>query len=452
MKLRILSTFVLALSIVPCFAPKTTVAAGCVASNRVFRIDSGTSLKEVNALELMPGDTVLFRRGGVWRGQLRPRSGAPGRPVTYGAYGEGPLPAIQPSFDRSEAGCWRSVGKGLWMTETRAKTDIGNIVFNHGTGERKCAFKRGSKDELLRDLDFWCNPMTFAVWVRSEANPAGRFSSVELCEKRHCIDQGSRHDIVYENLCLRYTAAHGIGGASVRRVTVRGCDICWIGGGYLYFDKMGNGVRYGNGIEFWSGCEDVLVESNRVWECWDAGLTNQSSSNRAVQRNVTWRNNEVWNCEYSYEYWQQGADAVTENVLVEGNVFRDAGKGWGHVQRWNPNAGHLMFYDTTAKTRGFVVRNNVFARSENTLFRLFNDWRDSMSFGGNVWIAGKGTICRYHGRPTANLTYRYPDRLDLTHDDNQGEIEAQGSGACVFGASQLKEFKSFLTKGGKADE
>ena len=33
-----------------------------------YKIDEHTSLDEVNALELPPGSTVLFRRGGVWRG------------------------------------------------------------------------------------------------------------------------------------------------------------------------------------------------------------------------------------------------------------------------------------------------------------------------------------------------------------------------------------------------
>ena len=191
----------------------------------------------------------------------------------------------------------------------------------------------------------------------------------------HCINENKMHDVVYDGLALRYTAAHGIGGGSVKRIAVRNCDISWIGGGYLYFDNFGNGVRYGNGIELWGSAEDVTVESNRVWECWDAGLTNQSNVDGALQKNISYLGNVVWNCEYSYEYWQQGAHAKTENIRVAGNSFSDAGRGWGHRQRWNPNAAHLMFYDTTAATTGFVVAGNVFSRSEDVLFRLFNDWR-----------------------------------------------------------------------------
>jgi alpha-galactosidase len=420
---------------------------------KTWKITPDMALDEVNELEVMPGDKVLFQRGGVWRGQLQPRSGKPGHPITYGAFGEGAKPVIQPSYARQSHGDWREVravregadSTGLWKTESGAAADIGNVIFDNGM--KGCAFKKCRLEEVKNDLDFWCDPATFAVYMKSPVNPAERFASIELCEKVHCIEEAKMHDVVYDGLALRYTAAHGIGGDGVKRITVRDCDIGWIGGGYLYYDKKGNGVRYGNGIEFWANCEDVLVESNRVYECWDAALTNQSNEDGAVQKNVVWRGNDVWNCEYSYEYWQQGDNAKTENVVVENNRFRDAGKGWGHRQRWNPNAAHLMFYDTTAVTRGFVVQNNVFSRSEDTLFRFFNDWRAQLTMKNNQWVSGGESICRFHGRPTANLVYRYPDRLDQMHDDNLAEIESQTTTPPrVFAAGQIKEFREFINE------
>lgn len=415
----------------------------------VVRVDENVSLEELNTREFAPGTHVLFKRGGVWRGQLIPRSGEPGAPVVYGAYGEGAKPCLQPSQDKSDPAYWTefgAVGSGLWQTRMKRRVDIGNVVVNGTTpSESHCGFKKGSLVQLVDDLDFWYDPKKFVVVMKSAAHPAHRFCSIELCETIHCVNEKNAHDVVYDGLHLRYAGAHGIGGANVKRITVRNCDISWIGGGYLYFDKAGRGVRYGNGIEFWSGCEDVLVESNRVWEVWDAALTNQSNQDDVLQKNIVWRDNEVWNCEYSYEYWQQGDNARTGNVVVEGNRFRDAGKGWGHRQRWNPNAAHLMFYDTTAETKGFVIRNNIFSRSENTLFRFFNDWRKNVTFSNNTWIAEGESLCRFHGRPTANLIYKYPDRLDQMHDDNQSEIESQTvSQPRVFGANERSAFSTFL--------
>ena len=415
---------------------------------KVWKITSSMTLDDVNALNVLPGDKVLFERGSVWRGQLQPRSGKPGHPVMYGACGEGPKPVIQSSYPRSRPRDWRRAqdcGKNVWMTQSDVATDVGNVVLVKRGGRVVCAFRMAKKDDLSADLDYWYDPVTYAVYLVSKENPARRFESIELCEKAHCVEHAKMHDVVYDGLAFRYSAAHGIGGDGVKRITIKNCDISYIGGGYLYFDKKGNGVRYGNGIELWADCEDVLVVSNNVWECWDAALTNQSNEDGVVQRNIVWRGNEVRNCEYSYEYWQQGERARTENVIVENNCFYDAGKGWGHRQRWNPNAAHLMFYDSTAHTEGFVIRNNLFSRSENTVFRLFNDMLESLVFYGNEWVAGRGTLCRFHGRPTKNLLYHYPDRLDQMHDDNLAEIESQTvARPRVFASWQIAEFKRFI--------
>ncbi|MEV3855345.1 right-handed parallel beta-helix repeat-containing protein [Streptomyces sp. NPDC050095] len=48
------------------------------------------SLDKVNSQVFAPGDTVRFRRGGSWTGQLAPQgSGTDGRPVTFTSYGHG---------------------------------------------------------------------------------------------------------------------------------------------------------------------------------------------------------------------------------------------------------------------------------------------------------------------------------------------------------------------------
>ena len=51
---------------------------------------------------LQPGDTVLFKRGGLYRGVLLNPSGLPGQPITYAAYGEGENPVFSGSVDVSD--------------------------------------------------------------------------------------------------------------------------------------------------------------------------------------------------------------------------------------------------------------------------------------------------------------------------------------------------------------
>ena len=74
------------------------------------------SLEQVNAAPLKPGDTVHFKRGGVWRGSLLPASGDQRAPVTYTSFGQGAKPLILGSVPRNRADDWVQVSETVWAT------------------------------------------------------------------------------------------------------------------------------------------------------------------------------------------------------------------------------------------------------------------------------------------------------------------------------------------------
>jgi hypothetical protein len=54
------------------------------------------TLAQANALQLQPGDRLLFKRGSICKGELRPQGqGNQNAPIRIGAYGDGPLPRIE---------------------------------------------------------------------------------------------------------------------------------------------------------------------------------------------------------------------------------------------------------------------------------------------------------------------------------------------------------------------
>lgn len=61
------------------------------------------SLTKVNSQNFKPGDTICFRRGSVWQGELVINSsGSEIRPIIFTAYGKGSAPVItNPGVDRS---------------------------------------------------------------------------------------------------------------------------------------------------------------------------------------------------------------------------------------------------------------------------------------------------------------------------------------------------------------
>jgi len=177
-------------------------------------------------------------------------------------------------------------------------------------------------------------------------------------------------------------------------VVIRNCDIAWIGGGHQLTGPDGKPVRFGNGIEFWENAHDNLVEGCRIWEIYDAALTNQGSRSNS-QINITYRNNVIWNSEYSFEYWNCGPESTTRNIRFEHNTCVNAGFGWGHAQRPDPNGRHLMFYANTARTSEFSVRENIFYNATESCLRIDNDWTDGLSLDRNCWSQTTGVLMQF---------------------------------------------------------
>ncbi|MBQ6619768.1 MAG: right-handed parallel beta-helix repeat-containing protein [Thermoguttaceae bacterium] len=67
---------------------------------------------------IQPGDRVLLKRGGLWRGCLEPPSGTPEAPIYYGPYGEGEKPTIYSSVDLTDPDDWIAPpeGSSIWKS------------------------------------------------------------------------------------------------------------------------------------------------------------------------------------------------------------------------------------------------------------------------------------------------------------------------------------------------
>lgn len=558
MKLRTLVLFAASAATGAAWAVRTAPSTFYVDSEKGSDTAAGTaeaaawqSLDKVNEAELIPGDTVLFKRGGLWRGQLVPQSGSAAARITYGAYGTGAKPLLQGSVSRSRPEEWSEVKPGIWATrpfapevkeqavdltaaawsasfqETakgtlarvqeqgrtfqrvtcvspgekrnliqlwgpqvkdaspclvlrlRARStrpfkldtfetmlnrppwtgalrgtagsqeigpewqtldvlllqqkslenvylhfsiggripagadfdfeplglwrasidhcdpivhDAGILILDHG---RRWGVKKWALAEVKAPLDYWYDAEGKRVFVACDANPATAFKSVELALTRHIVNQGGKQDITYDGLAVRYGGAHGFGGGKTRRITIRNCDLCWIGGGLQFFQPNGKPVRFGNAIEFWDGAEDHLVERNRIWEVYDAALTNQGSGEDSDQINITYRDNVIWNAEYSFEFWNRPASSITRNIVFEHNTCVDAGICWSHAQRPNPNGAHLMFYHNPSATEGLIVRNNIFCRSSDRCTRMWNDWRKGLTMRNNLYWSPDKPVMRW---------------------------------------------------------
>ncbi len=94
------------------------------------------TLEEVTALNLNPGDVVLFKRGDIFRGRVEAQPG-----VTYSAWGNGEKPILTRSPENgADSSKWtldyedKTTGKKIWKYENENLIDVGAIMLMTGSG------------------------------------------------------------------------------------------------------------------------------------------------------------------------------------------------------------------------------------------------------------------------------------------------------------------------------
>ncbi len=340
------------------------------------------------------GDVVLFERAGVYRSVSFPLVSG----VSYGAYGDGPKPQlVAGDKNYADPALWERIGDSfVWRTKVPAdrqdrqdglRNDIGNIIFDHGRG---CAsdHKRLVRSELTINFEFYHDiEEDYLYLFHSMGNPGARFSSIEIAPKYNILMMPyGTENVIVENLCLKYTGAHAIGSSCPKNVVVRGCDIGYIGGSMLR-----PFVRYGNGVEFFGLCDHMLVENNWIYACYDAGYTHQGP--HGWHENIVVRNNLIEYCTYNIEVWTtRGAEqGGSRNVLIEGNILRFAGYGFGVNNRigcGSSAVGHISLYNFAMPHENVVITGNIFDTSSRYLVSISYP-NDPAGLGptvtGNIW-------------------------------------------------------------------
>lgn len=365
------------------------------------------TLSRVSGAVFSAGDIVLFERGGVYRGQLKVRSN-----VSYGAYGNGPKPAIYRSEKNYATVDWeRDSRKNVYYYQS-GLTNVGVAVFNHGAIKSVRQKSIGALASRSAQ-DGWYAVSGNRVYIYSEnGSPSESFVSIEIGEDGAAIDAANCNNVTIENLSLRYGGGHGIGGAgSTSNITVRGCEIGWFGGAI----QGGSGtVLYGNGIEWWGKSQNNLVENCWIYQCYDAGWTFQDSSGGPAKQH-TFRNNLVEYCWYSTEMWvgSRENNTVIEDITLTGNHMRFAAYGWGADYRPDKVNGSHMFVNSSMElAKNFTVADNIFEGAGMALF----GHTSTMQMNGNTYVQLSDGL--FSG------SYRFDDTAAKTAEDVFGDRNA----------------------------
>ena len=413
---------------------------------------------------------VCFKRGDTWRGEQL--VAIPNLTIT--AYGTGAKPVIMGSPENgggsANASKWTDMGNNIWCYKgSDAWSDVGNIIFNDGesygkkviqlyVNGRLTDFTNGpaqthtfdSWDDLKNDLDFYHDKdfnggsgATGYLYLYSATNPAERFESIEFARKTNLVYIHHTDNVTVDNICFKYEGGHAIAadgqpGSSLvlDDLTVQNCEFYWIGGSIQ--NRIANSVisnkenttvwdtRYGNAIEVYGTCDGFIARNNYIYQVFDAGITVQKTVGNSLedwsQKNISFTDNVIENCNYSIEYFltdmEQSDVSKMVNFTISDNIMWNAGKGFCETRGiWDRGfSAHIKSQWTAPcnKAENFVISGNTMIGVRDQFLQIRTSFgTDSMpTLTDNVFYG------RYDFDGTATNGYRLGE-VRVTSDDNQ---------------------------------
>jgi hypothetical protein len=409
------------------------------------------TINKVNAANLLPGDVVLFRRGQVFRGMLVPNSGSSSAIIRYGAYGSGVKPLLLGSINKNGIANWVSVGTNLWKT-TNVRTvtgntsvDAGNIIFNW---EQSVGWKVFSLAQVSSQGKFWSDPdhtnNKGELTLYSVGNPGSVYSNIEIALWQNNIDQTNKSYITYENLDLRYSGQHGIGGGNTHHITVKECNFSFIGGSVQPNTPT---VRLGNGVEFWENSNNSTVERCTFSQIYDCALSPQGLTRGYQAYNLYFNNNIIDKCEQTFEIWTHAPLSAVHDVYFMNNTCTNAGGGWGHAQRPDKNGCFLQGYgwDSTSTVHNIFIMNNIFSNATQAgvlqmdwpdidtskMTINFNDWSVVNQYGKHQWNSNGYTTPLYSNWSTYRSTINQDANSIISNPLLNSDFTLPANSPCV---------------------
>ena len=411
------------------------------------------------------GDVVLFKRGDEWRVRWPTKAG-----VTYSAYGEGPKPIFNGNKygNAADPSHWTLVEgtENVWKYK-EIIPDVGCIVFNEGeyvglklrpeVHEKKFHIWTVKGFEpfefnnrcFKQDLSFVSEYVYLAtngadagtparLYLRCDSgNPGDVYDSIEIMYRGNVIS--AKSGVTLDNLCVKYTGGHGIGAGTVENLTIRNCEVGWIGGSAQYFTNHYM-ICFGNGIEVYGGCKNYTVDNCYVYQCYDAGITHQYSNgggeNPVYHETVRFTNNVIEKCIYDIEFFLGRTDSgkidirVMKDVLYKGNILAYSGEGWGY----DPSrAAGIKGWDNNNHTENFVVEENVFLLNKTDAWHIGADKEEWIpTFRNNTYIhRAKERFIRL-GRPYNGKYTSIPMPFQEKYIEKVFEFIGETGSKCYF--------------------
>jgi hypothetical protein len=320
--------FSLIIALIQCTMASATkyFVSSSTGNDNIFRDGKSESsawktLSKVNGKKFLPGDSILFRKGDVWRESLIvPSSGNPGAYIFFSVYGQGANPKILGS---ERAINWTKHAGNIWKTET-SFTDpsaIGRygseIFFENKDSTISWGVHKKSIGECATEYDWTF--ISKKIYVYATIDPSVKYRSVEAPQRRNSINLNDKNYLHFNGIDIFYVAEAGFTYKTYPMRSQTGLIIENSEIGYV----SSKNSELGYGID--AAYSDMIVRGCEIHNCGRRGIS----------------------------FHVYGSYTIT-NILIENNHFHDGFHTTGPDFSVGSSTLYLSHFD------GVIIRRNLF--------------------------------------------------------------------------------------------
>jgi len=194
------------------------------------------SISKVNGMHFLPGDSILFKKGDVWRETLIvPSSGNADHYLYFGSYGPttSPKPKILGS---KQAIKWTNQGGNIWKSETSVATPYksskeAEIFFEQQDGTVKWGVHKDHKSSLIAEYQWtW---LANYIYIYSDIDPNVKYVSVEVPQRERGIFIDNKEYITIDGFEIKFCRLRSIDTEYPQQnttgLTIKNCHISYVG-------------------------------------------------------------------------------------------------------------------------------------------------------------------------------------------------------------------------------
>ena len=304
---------------------------------------SWRTISKVNGRTFIPGDSILFKKGDVWRETLTiPSSGISENYIYFGYYGtSGAKPKILGS---TQAIGWTIYSGNIWVSATSVSNPYAavhaEIFFIETDGDITWGNpKKTNIVDLTQEYDWtWASNY---LYVYAATDPDTRYTSIEAPQRDRIIFVNNKEYITIDGFELRFarnaTIQTEFPQTGATGLIIKNCHLSHVGAKVT-----------GEGYHLAVSRNNLLIQYNEVH---DAGRRNSSvhmyGSSNITLSNITFEYNNFYDGYHStgpgvIAFESNTSNNTFDNVIIRNNrVWQSPTKNW-QADGVDPSGGILL--------------------------------------------------------------------------------------------------------------